>query len=109
MLLAPAGMGMLLAPAGMADTPAVTPEGAALKVPVIPGEDLQIGESLGEGGQGEVFRGRWLSRECDVAVKRFNVDSSGVPKGTWEGVLDRGMKEMQRMAEAAMHSNRVCP
>ena len=56
-----------------------------------------------------MFRGRWLSRECDVAVKRFNVDSSGVPKGTWEGVLDRGMKEMQRMAEAAMHSNRVCP
>ena len=43
------------------------PEGS---VPEISFSDLTIGEQLGEGASGVVYRGHWKSRDVDVAIKR---------------------------------------
>ena len=40
-------------------------------VPVISLSDLEFGEILGEGGQGVVHKGRWISKEMDVAIKKI--------------------------------------
>lgn len=79
----------------------------ALNALMIPETDLQVGAKLADGGQGEVFRGRWRNR--DVAVKRLHADISGVARGQLGAVLNRGMKELERMAAAATSSTRVCP
>ena len=39
-------------------------------VPEISFSDLEIGEKLGEGASGVVYRGHWKSRDMDVAIKR---------------------------------------
>ena len=39
-------------------------------VPEISFSDLEIGEQLGEGASGVVYRGHWKSRDMDVAIKR---------------------------------------
>ena len=39
-------------------------------VPEISFSDLEIGEQLGEGASGVVYRGHWKSRDLDVAIKR---------------------------------------
>ena len=41
-------------------------------VPEISFSDLEIGEQLGEGGSGVVYRGHWKSRDLDVAIKRVS-------------------------------------
>ena len=38
--------------------------------------DLAFGESLGAGGSGNVYKGRWKSRNMTVAIK---VSSKGIP------------------------------
>ena len=40
-------------------------------VPVISLSDLEFGEILGEGGQGVVHKGRWISKDVDVAIKKI--------------------------------------
>ena len=39
-------------------------------MPEISFSDLEIGEQLGEGASGDVYRGHWKSRDMDVAIKR---------------------------------------
>ena len=39
-------------------------------VPEISFSDLEIGDELGEGASGVVYRGHWKSRDMDVAIKR---------------------------------------
>ena len=40
-------------------------------IPVISLSDLEFEEILGEGGQGVVQRGRWISKGIDVAIKKI--------------------------------------
>ena len=42
-------------------------EGSVTKISF---SDIEIGEQLGEGASGVVYRGHWKSREMDVAIKR---------------------------------------
>ena len=40
------------------------------KIPEINYYDLEFGEVVGEGGFSTVYKGHWLSRDKDVAIKR---------------------------------------
>ena len=42
-------------------------EGSVLEISF---SDLEIGDELGEGAFGVVYRGHWKSRDMDVAIKR---------------------------------------
>lgn len=76
-------------------------------VPQIPEGELQLGPLLGWGGQGEVFRGTWRKRR--VAVKKLNVVvNDGDPNSAHCNILTERVRELQRMAVAAMRCNRVC-
>ena len=65
---------------------------------VIGPEDLEIGELLGSGSQGSVFRATWLSCKLAVAVKRFD-DDSGL-----DGLLGTGREEVDKMRRVAQDS-----
>ena len=41
------------------------------KIPEINYSDLEFGAELGEGGFSTVYKGHWLSRDMDVAIKRL--------------------------------------
>ena len=46
----------------------VQPQASAVRE--IAYSELEIGDSLGEGGQGAVFQGQWKTRKLPVAIKR---------------------------------------
>ena len=52
-------------------------------------EELEVGASLGQGAQGEVFRGRWRRHDGAVAIKRLDADMGGAAGGRrwhrWSG------------------------
>ena len=60
----------------------------------IPFEDLSLGDTLGEGGCGVVYRGRWLSRHEEVAVKRLHPRSTMSEAGQLQFQRDF-MKELR--------------
>ena len=53
-------------------------------------DEVELGASLGRGGQGEVFRGRWKGRAGAVAVKRLDADMIGMVEGSEKEALERG-------------------
>ena len=71
-------------------------------------EELEVGESLGRGWQGETFRCRWKGRDGAVAVKRLDADMRGVAEGSAGEVMERGREELRRMAAACAGCKRVC-
>ena len=73
---------------------------------VIPVEDLELGEPLGDGG---VVRGKWVSRGRDVAIKCVATDMSGADWERYREVMARRVEELQRMAVASVGSRHVCP
>ena len=72
-------------------------------------EELEVGASLGQGAQGEVFRGRWRRHDGAVAIKRLDADMGGAAGGTEMAPLERGMEELRRMAAACQGIDHVCP
>ena len=67
--------------------------------------DVQLFGPIDGGG---VLRGRWLSRNCDVAVLRLAADlGSATPKAAWK-IQARGMRKLCRMATACVGCRHVC-
>lgn len=75
---------------------------------VIPWDDLKKVEHVGRGAQGAVYRGEWVSRGLEVAIKALDLDMHVSGACDIEARVREGMAQLQKTVDAAAKCERVC-